>query len=51
MKKLNLSIVIPTRNRSKLLSKTIEHLKKNNFFFKDIIVVDSSDIKEKKKTK
>ena len=49
MKKLNLTIVIPTRNRLRLLSKTLEHLEKNSFFFKDIIVVDSSDIKEKKK--
>tara|TARA_B100000795_G_scaffold205206_1_gene158744 strand:- start:744 stop:1628 length:885 start_codon:yes stop_codon:yes gene_type:complete len=47
MKKLNLSIVIPTRNRLKLLKKTLTHLKKNNFFFKEIIVVDSSDKEEK----
>lgn len=47
MKKLNLSIVIPTRNRLKLLTKTLIHLKKNNFFFREIIIVDSSD-KEKK---
>ena len=48
MNKLNLTIVIPTRNRLKLLTKTLIQLKKSNFFFKEIIIVDSSD-KEKKK--
>ena len=47
MKKLNLVIVIPTRNRLKLLRKTLNNLKKNSFFFREIIIVDSSD-KEKK---
>ena len=49
MNKLNLAIVIPTRNRVKLLKKTLTHLKKNNFFFKEIIIVDSSDKENKKK--
>ena len=43
MKKLNLTIVIPTKNRLELLTKTLMHLKKNKFFFKDVIIVDSSD--------
>jgi glycosyltransferase involved in cell wall biosynthesis len=42
-KKLDLSVIIPTRNRLKLLKKTINQLSKNRFFFKDIIIVDSSD--------
>ena len=49
MKKLNLTIVIPTKNRLELLAKTLMHLKKNKFFFKEIIIVDSSDKTEKKK--
>ena len=49
MKKLNLTIVIPTRNRLELLTKTLMHLKRNNFFFKEVIIVDSSDKLEKKK--
>jgi len=49
MKKLNLTIVIPTRNRLKLLTKTLTHLKKNNFFFREIIIVDSSDKEKKRK--
>ena len=49
MKKLNLTIVIPTKNRLELLTKTLMYLKKNKFFFKEIIVVDSSDKEEKKK--
>ena len=43
MKKLDLGIVIPTRNRSAMLCKTIKILEKNNFFFKEIIIVDSSN--------
>ena len=43
MKKLNLSIVIPTRNRAKMLNKTLKYLSENKFFFKEIIIVDSSD--------
>ncbi len=49
MKKFNLTIVIPTRNRSKLLNKTLQYLKKNSFFFNEIIIVDSSDKQEKEK--
>ena len=49
MKKLDLTIVIPTKNRIELLTKTLMYLKKNKFFFKEIIVVDSSDKEEKKK--
>ena len=41
---MKISIVIPTRNRPKLLKKTLENLSKNNFFFKEIIIVDSSTI-------
>ena len=33
MKKLDLDIVIPTRNRSDMLYNTIKELKKNAFFF------------------
>ena len=51
MKKLDLTIVIPTRNRSKILLKTLNVLKKNNFFFKEIIIVDSSDELHKNKIK
>jgi glycosyltransferase involved in cell wall biosynthesis len=49
MKKLDLTIVIPTRNRSALLLKTLNYLKKNSFFFKEVIVVDSSEELHKKK--
>ena len=49
MKKLNLTIVIPTRNRLALLTKTLVSLKKNDFFFREVIIVDSSDKEEKKK--
>jgi glycosyltransferase involved in cell wall biosynthesis len=48
-KKLDLSIIIPTRNRLKLLIRTVNQLSKNSFFFKDIIIVDSSDSILKKK--
>ena len=51
MKKLNLSIVIPTRNRSTMLSATIKELSKNNFFFKEIIIIDSSNKFHKLKIK
>ena len=51
MKKLDLSIVIPTRNRSDMLYNTIKELKKNSFFFKEIIVVDSSNKFHKSKIK
>ncbi len=43
MKKLNLSIVIPTRNRTSKIITTLKFLNNNSFFFKEIIIVDSSD--------
>ena len=49
MKKLKLTIVIPTRNRLALLTKTLVSLKKNDFFFREVIIVDSYDKEEKKK--
>tara|TARA_B100000780_G_C21032865_1_gene414183 strand:- start:150 stop:1040 length:891 start_codon:yes stop_codon:yes gene_type:complete len=48
MKKLNLSIVIPTRDRLDFLTRTLVNLKKNDFFFSEIIVVDSSRKENKK---
>ena len=42
-------IIIPTRNRIKKLIKTLNFLKKNIFFFKRVIIVDSSDIHLKNK--
>ena len=36
MKKLDLGIVIPTRNRSAMLCKTIKILEKNSFFLKKL---------------
>ena len=51
MEKLDLGIVIPTRNRSDMLYSTIKELKKNTFFFKEIIVVDSSNKLHKSKIK
>ena len=44
-------IIIPTRNRIKKLIKTLNFLKKNFFFFKKLIIVDSSDINFKNKIK
>ena len=32
---MKISIVIPTRNRPKLLKKTLENLSKNNFFLRN----------------
>ena len=49
MKKLNVSIIIPTRNRYNKLIKTISYLSKNSFFFKELIIVDSSEKKKKYK--
>jgi glycosyltransferase involved in cell wall biosynthesis len=46
LKKLNITIIIPTFNRYKILKKTINYLSKNSFFFKEIIIVDSSDKKK-----
>ena len=44
MKKLNLSIIIPTRNRTSKILNTLNFLENNSFFFKEIIIVDSSSI-------
>lgn len=44
-------IVIPTRNRIKELTNTLNFLKNNKFFFKKIIIVDSSNFDTKKKIK
>jgi len=41
------SLIIPTRNRNSLLFKTLQQLKKNNLKFKEIIVIDSSDLFDK----
>ena len=51
MKKLNLSIVIPTRNRVDMLNKTLKHLSVNRVFFKEIVIVDSSDKVQKTEIK
>ena len=40
---MKISVVIPTRNRPKFLKKTLTNLSKNNFFFQEIIIVDSSE--------
>tara|TARA_B100000989_G_scaffold152139_1_gene113538 strand:+ start:2204 stop:3088 length:885 start_codon:yes stop_codon:yes gene_type:complete len=37
-----ISIIIPTRDRTNLLKKTLLFLKKNNSFYQEIIIVDSS---------
>lgn len=47
MKKLNLSIVIPTKNRTNKIIRTLKFLKNNSFFFKEIIIVDSSDLNKR----
>ena len=44
MKKLNLSIIIPTRDRTSKIINTLNFLENNSFFFKEIIIVDYSDI-------
>lgn len=41
-KKLSLSIIIPTKDRHELLIKTLNYLKKNIFFFNEILIIDSS---------
>jgi len=51
MKKLNLSIVIPTRNRVEMANKTLKYLSENKFFFKEIVIVDSSDKVQKTEIK
>jgi len=42
-KKLPLSIIIPTKDRAVLLIKTLTYLKKNIFFFNEVIIIDSSE--------
>ena len=42
-------IVIPTRNRIKELTNTLNFLYSNKFFFKKIVIADSSELKIKKK--
>jgi GT2 family glycosyltransferase len=44
-------IVIPTRNRINKLLNTLNYLQNNKFFFKKIIIVDSSDMYLKKTLK
>ena len=41
-KKLSLSIVIPTKDRHELLKRILNYLKKNTFFFNEVLVIDSS---------
>ena len=41
-KRLLLSIVIPTKDREKLLLKSLNYLNKNFFLFNEVIIVDSS---------
>ena len=41
-KKLSLSIVIPTKDRHELLKRILNYLKKNAFFFNEVLVIDSS---------
>lgn len=43
-KKLPLSIIIPTKDRTELLIKTLKYLKKNIFFFNEVIIIDSTEI-------
>ena len=49
MEKIDLSIIIPTKDRPSLIKKTIDQLSKNIFFFKEIIIIDSSNKFIKKK--
>ena len=44
-------IVIPTKNRLKELTNTLNFLNLNKFFFKKIIIVDASNLEIKKKIK
>lgn len=41
-KRLLLSIVIPTKDREKLLLKSLNYLSKNIFLFNEVIIIDSS---------
>jgi hypothetical protein len=42
-KKLQLSIIIPTKDRAELLVKTLIYLKKNIFFFNEVVIIDSTE--------
>ena len=42
-KKLPLSIIIPTKDRAVLLVKTLIYLKKNIFFFNEVVIIDSTE--------
>tara|TARA_B110000259_G_scaffold174582_1_gene209017 strand:+ start:4133 stop:5062 length:930 start_codon:yes stop_codon:yes gene_type:complete len=42
IKRFPLSIVIPTKDREKLLFKSLEFLNRNIFFFNEVIIIDSS---------
>jgi len=42
---------MPTRNRAEMINKTLKYLSKNKFFFKEIIIVDSSNKIQKTKIK
>jgi glycosyltransferase involved in cell wall biosynthesis len=44
-KRLSLSIIIPTKDREKLLLKSLNYLNKNFFLFNEVIIVDSSSKK------
>lgn len=44
-------VVIPTRNRIKELTNTLNFLESNNFFFKKVVIVDSSNSEIKNKIK
>ena len=44
-KRLLLSVVIPTKDREKLLLKSLNYLNKNFFLFNEVIIVDSSSKK------
>jgi hypothetical protein len=44
-------IVIPTKDRVKELTNTLDFLNVNNFFFKRVVIVDASNFKIKKKIK
>jgi len=48
MKNKTYSIIIPTRNRSGLLTNLLQHININDKFLSEIIIVDSSDNKMKK---
>lgn len=42
---VNISIIIPTKDRTKLLKKTLVFLTKNKRFFSEVIIIDSSNEK------